>query len=157
MGNKKVLWEMWTKTQPSLWEKRRLHKYACPIPNDCPHALAQLIKQCTSYSPQKRPSFDKIRIYLRKMGAQESIFTRDLIKCDVCKKLFDPQNNRQKQCYHSGFWHSSFSDCGVFCATNLGPKNLGKAHWSCCYSVDYDKKRCRKSSYHVSSLPHSTP
>lgn len=141
---------MWTKKQPDTWSKKLLHRSACPIPSDCPQQLAQLIKGCTTFSPTKRPSFDKIRKYLRKLGISENV--ENGVLCSECFSIFDTKQNTKHNCKHIGTWHDNFADCGVLCAKGLGPKHIGKPHWGCCYSTNAAIKPCRKSTYHVAQM-----
>lgn len=39
-------------------------------------------------------------------------------------------------CAHQGDWHTQFGDCSPKCAWGLGVGNLGKCHWSCCFSTE---------------------
>jgi len=68
--------------------------------------------------------------------------------CTRCKRRYNPAKNVEKQCYHIGKWHNTFQDCGISCA-RIGVTNVGKCHWSCCFSCDKDSA-CPKSSFHTS-------
>jgi len=68
-------------------------------------------------------------------------------RCSLCWKLFTKDGNLRGQCGHSGDWHSKFDDCTVLkCGLGLA-SNIGKQHWSCCYSVSEDGP-CKKSGFH---------
>ena len=70
------------------------------------------------------------------------------VTCTSCKKRYVPHMNPSKQCSHSGSWHSTFGHCSkIKCAAGLG-RNIGKQHWSCCYSVYYHSP-CPKSGPHT--------
>lgn len=51
---------------PQTKLKRKKYYAAHPIPGDCPHYLAQILKACTSYAPSKRTSFEKIITILKR-------------------------------------------------------------------------------------------
>jgi hypothetical protein len=68
--------------------------------------------------------------------------------CARCNNEFDPDNNLSGQCAHTGTWHASYSDCNyIKCAFGL-VNNIGKQHWSCCYSVKFESTVCSKSKKH---------
>lgn len=67
------------------------------------------------------------------------------VNCGSCKRRFNPKKNVTGQCSHVGKWHDSFSSCGISCA-RVG-LNVGKCHWSCCYSVNR-LSPCPKSPEH---------
>eukprot|EP00929_Paragymnodinium_shiwhaense_P034028 TRINITY_DN18562_c0_g1_i2.p1 TRINITY_DN18562_c0_g1~~TRINITY_DN18562_c0_g1_i2.p1 ORF type:complete len:473 (+),score=65.17 TRINITY_DN18562_c0_g1_i2:135-1553(+) len=68
------------------------------------------------------------------------------LTCSVCDR---PGN--QAGCKHSGDWHASYNDCGARCVVGLGYSNLGRQHWSCCYSTDRDSW-CAKAR-HIYETP----
>lgn len=71
-----------------------------------------------------------------------------LRQCKICWNLFSIKDNSKGRCGHGGDWHSAFSDCGPKCAVFLGVSlNIGKQHWSCCFSTSRDS-RCPKSGQH---------
>ena len=63
------------------------------------------------------------------------------LRCSLCH-----QDGSSSGCLHKGTWHSQFEECGVLCGVKLGLKNLGKQHYSCCYSTDIESK-CMKSQH----------
>lgn len=70
--------------------------------------------------------------------------------CSRCGVEYGPFTNPKGQCIHSGTWHATFSDCNyAACGAGLFPSNIGKQHWSCCYSTDADSTICSKSKSHV--------
>lgn len=60
---------------------------------------------------------------------------------EICDEL---EREAESHGMHAGNWHCAVTDCGVRCAWGLGRKNVGKQHWSCCYSVDQDSE-CPKA------------
>jgi len=47
---------------------------------------------------------------------------------------------------HPGDWHSQYSDCSyIRCGIGL-KRNIGKQHWSCCFSVE-QKSSCTKAKH----------
>eukprot|EP01084_Bolivina_argentea_P099525 178893_1 len=77
----------------------------------------------------------------------ENEFEGILLTCRRCKMQFDDNLNSKGECVHSGKWHETFDDCNKLqCTIGLGTK-IGKQHWSCCFSVEYDSV-CPKSGKH---------
>eukprot|EP00483_Globobulimina_turgida_P013166 UN13190 len=69
------------------------------------------------------------------------------ITCKKCATKYHDALNAKGECVHIGDWHSEYSDCDKLqCALGL-TTNIGKKHWGCCYSVEYDSK-CTKSGKH---------
>jgi hypothetical protein len=76
------------------------------------------------------------------------------ITCSVCTIQYGPYINLKGQCSHFGHWHSTFNDCSYLsCGIGLLPNNVGKRHWSCCFSLDSESAICSKSGAHIPPLP----
>jgi hypothetical protein len=68
--------------------------------------------------------------------------------CVKCVQWYDPGLNSSAQCKHAGEWHDTYEKCSTLkCAFGLGPSNIGKSHWGCCYETE-KATACRKSSPH---------
>ena len=69
--------------------------------------------------------------------------------CKNCNSRYHPSLNCVGECLHSGEWHDTFDKCSYMkCGWNLGIKNVGKCHYSCCFSTQHDSL-CDKSHKHV--------
>ena len=55
-------------------------------------------------------------------------------------------------CVHRGLWHSTFTSCTPRCGWGLGVSNLGKCHYSCCFSTDQNETVCSKNQSHSYSV-----
>lgn len=74
--------------------------------------------------------------------------SEEWITCQNCARKYHDALNAKGECRHNGEWHRTYSDCNKLqCGWGLG-SDIGKQHWGCCYSVDYDSK-CKKSGKHV--------
>lgn len=70
------------------------------------------------------------------------------VACTVCGARVTPSLNPTGLCGHSGDWHSEYAHCSkIKCGWKL-KTNIGKCHWSCCFSVVFDSS-CPKSAQHV--------
>lgn len=75
------------------------------------------------------------------------------IACTVCNVEYGPYNNPKGECAHAGAWHATLSDCNyAACGAGLFPSNIGKQHWSCCYSTNSTSTTCSKSHRHQPPL-----
>ena len=69
------------------------------------------------------------------------------VPCVFCRRGFVPALNAAGACSHGGEWHDVLTSCRPACL-RIGLSNLGRCHWSCCYSVDRDSP-CPRSGEHV--------
>eukprot|EP01084_Bolivina_argentea_P233288 392972_1 len=73
------------------------------------------------------------------------------VTCKKCARVYHDALNVKGECSHIGDWHSDISDCNALeCAFGL-TINIGKEHWGCCYSVEYNSK-CTESGKHEPML-----
>ena len=76
------------------------------------------------------------------------------ILCTVCGIAYGPFKNPKGECSHAGEWHATYENCNyAACGLGLFPSNIGKQHWSCCFSLDRNSNVCSKSGAHVPPMP----
>lgn len=111
------------------------------------------------YKPKKYPPQEDAILVPAKATYEEylalvSVPVIPKSSCSLCMIDYGPYKNKSGECAHSGTWHSSFADCNyVTCGAHLFPTNIGKCHWSCCYSISQDDLVCTKSGKHVPNGP----
>lgn len=96
--------------------------------------------------PNKRYGF--VKDYYGDEEEEEPIDDEEeWMTCKNCARRYHDSLNAKGECSHIGEWHSTFNDCDkLSCGWGL-KTDIGKQHWGCCYSVEYDSK-CSKSEKH---------
>jgi N-acylethanolamine-hydrolysing acid amidase len=111
---------------------------ARPFDPECPPHLVQVPENAT---------YDEYVAQITKAPPASFI-------CVVCTTEFGPYDNPKGECSHAGKWHSTYEDCNYAkCGWGLGPSNIGKRHWSCCFSLVETSATCKSSSRHTVPPP----
>nr|CAB3242880.1 Eph3 ephrin receptor precursor [Phallusia mammillata] len=94
-----VMWEVMSYGEKPYWDMSNddvteviEDGYRLPAPSGCPQALHNLMLQCWSYEPRRRPSFNEILAQLDDFIRQPSLLNDDMSATDQSAPLLNPDS-----------------------------------------------------------------